>query len=83
MRLMISGTFANASTVEVYGALTYKIVTFKYNRSTGNFLGNLDSSGSQYFDLSAAFDRGGHRHESHQSERESSSPASGHVGLRG
>lgn len=53
-----AGTFANANTVEVYGALTYKIVTFKYNRSVGNFLGNLDSSGSQYFDLSAAFDLG-------------------------
>jgi uncharacterized protein (TIGR02001 family) len=53
-----AGTFANASTVEVYGALSYKIVTFKYNRSVSNFLGNLDSKGSQYFDLSAAFDLG-------------------------
>jgi uncharacterized protein (TIGR02001 family) len=49
-----AGTFSNASTVEVYGALTYGIYTFKYNRSVGDFLGNLDSSGSQYFDLSAA-----------------------------
>jgi uncharacterized protein (TIGR02001 family) len=53
-----AGLFGNASTVEVYGALTYKIATFKYNRSVGNFLGNLDSSGSQYFDLSAAIDLG-------------------------
>lgn len=53
-----AGLFSNASTTEVYGSLTYKIVTFKYNRSTGDFLGNLDSHGSQYFDLSAAFDLG-------------------------
>jgi len=51
-----AGTFANASTVEVYGDLIYKIYTLKYNRSVGNFLGNLNSSGSQYFDLSAAVD---------------------------
>ena len=51
-----AGTFANASTTEVYGALTYTIYTLKYNRSVGNFLGNVNSSGSQYFDLSAAID---------------------------
>ncbi len=49
-----SGLFSNASTVEVYGDLTYTIYTLKYNRSVGDFLGNLNSSGSQYFDLSAA-----------------------------
>jgi len=48
------GTYSNASTVEIYGDLTYGIYTFKYNRSVGDFLGNPDSSGSQYFDLSAA-----------------------------
>jgi len=53
-----AGTFGNASTVEVYGALSFKMFTFKYNRSVGNFLGNLNSSGSQYFDLSAAIDLG-------------------------
>ena len=53
-----AGLYANANTTEVYGALTYRIYTFKYNRSVGNFLGNLDSSGSQYFDLSAAIDLG-------------------------
>ena len=53
-----AGLFANASTTEVYGALTYKIFTLKYNRSVSNFLGNLDSKGSQYFDLSAAIDLG-------------------------
>lgn len=51
-----AGTYANASTTEAYGALTYGIYTFKYNRSLGNFLGNVNSSGSQYFDLSAGID---------------------------
>jgi uncharacterized protein (TIGR02001 family) len=51
-----AGLFSKADTVEVYGALTYSLFTFKYNRSVGDFLGNLDSSGSQYVDLSAAFD---------------------------
>ncbi|MBE7942627.1 hypothetical protein IM725_18820 [Ramlibacter aquaticus] len=53
-----AGLFANASTTEVYGSLTYKMFTLKYNRSVSNFLGNLDSKGSQYFDLSAAIDLG-------------------------
>lgn len=51
-----AGTYSNANTVEAYGALTYGIYTFKYNRSLGDFLGNVNSSGSQYFDLSAAID---------------------------
>ena len=51
-----AGTFVNANTTEIYGALTYKIYTLKYNRSVGNFLGNLSSTGSQYFDLSAGVD---------------------------
>ena len=51
-----AGTYTNADTVEVYGALTYGIYTFKYSRSVGDFLGNMNSSGSQYFDLSAAID---------------------------
>ena len=53
-----AGAFANASTTEAYLMLTYKMVNFKYNRSLGNFLGNIDSSGSQYFDLNASFDLG-------------------------
>ena len=51
-----AGLFTDASTWEVYGALTYKMFTLKYNRSVSNFLGNLDSKGSQYLDLSANFD---------------------------
>ena len=53
-----AGLYSNANTTEVYGALTYNVFTFKYNRSTGNYLGFLRSSGSQYFDLSANFDLG-------------------------
>ena len=48
----------NADTTEIYGALTYKMFTAKYSRSTGTFLGFLKSSGSDYFDVSAAFDLG-------------------------
>lgn len=51
-----AGTYSNADTVEAYGALSYEIYTFKYSRSLGDFLGNVNSSGSQYFDLSAAID---------------------------
>lgn len=53
-----AGAYSNANTTEIYGALTYSVVTLKYNRSTGNYLGFLKSSGSQYFDLSANFDLG-------------------------
>ena len=53
-----AGVFGNANTTEVYLLLTYKMVNLKYNRSVGNFLGNLDSSGSQYLDLNATFDLG-------------------------
>ena len=51
-----AGAFSNANTTEIYGALTHGMYTFKYSRSLGDFLGNLNSSGSQYFDLSAAID---------------------------
>ena len=34
------------------------MATLKYSRSSGDFLGNLNSSGSSYIDLSAAFDLG-------------------------
>ena len=50
--------YVNANTTEIYGALTYNMFTAKYSRSTGDFLGFLKSSGSQYFDLSANFDLG-------------------------
>jgi uncharacterized protein (TIGR02001 family) len=43
----------NANTTEVYGALTFGIMTAKYSRSTGNFTANPNSSGSAYIDLAA------------------------------
>ena len=52
------GGSTNANTTEIYGALTYNMFTAKYSRSTGTFLGFLNSSGSQYLDLSANFDVG-------------------------
>jgi uncharacterized protein (TIGR02001 family) len=55
---LAANSYSNANTTEIYGALTYNVFTFKYNRSTGNYLGFLRSSGSQYFDLSANFDLG-------------------------
>lgn len=48
----------NANTTEVYGALTFGIVTAKYSQSTGNFIANPNSSGSAYLELAAAFDLG-------------------------
>ncbi|WP_395055290.1 TorF family putative porin [Polaromonas sp.] len=53
-----AGDYGNASTTEYYGALTYSVVTLKYSRSAGRFLGNNNSSGSTYIDLSATFDLG-------------------------
>ena len=53
-----AGAFSNASTNEWYAAVTYSVATLKYSRSFGDFLGNINSSGSQYLDLSATFDLG-------------------------
>jgi uncharacterized protein (TIGR02001 family) len=53
-----AGLFSKADTNEWYVAGTYKMFTLKYNRTMGNLLGNLDSGGSGYLDLSAAFDLG-------------------------
>lgn len=53
-----AGSFSNATTYEFYGALTYNIFTVKYNQSVGDFLGNLNSNASRYWDLSATFDLG-------------------------
>ena len=57
-RGVAAGAYSNASTNEVYFGLSYNVVTFKYSRSMGDFLGNVRSGGSQYFDLSANFDLG-------------------------
>jgi uncharacterized protein (TIGR02001 family) len=44
-----------ANTNEIYGAVSYKWVTAKYSRSSGNLFGVADSSGSGYMDLSASY----------------------------
>lgn len=48
----------NANTSELYGALTYGLVTAKYSRSAGNFIANPNSSGSAYLEVAATFDLG-------------------------
>ena len=48
----------NANTTEIYGALSYGLVTAKYSRSVGNFVANPSSSGSAYFEVAANFDLG-------------------------
>ncbi|GAC1532737.1 MAG: TorF family putative porin [Ramlibacter sp.] len=53
-----AGQFSKADTNEWYVGLTYLMVTAKYNHAIGDFLGNLNSAGSDYFDLSGAFDLG-------------------------
>ena len=53
----VSG-FVNADTTEVYGALTYSVVTAKYSRSAGNFAAIPNSSGSAYLEVAASFDLG-------------------------
>jgi uncharacterized protein (TIGR02001 family) len=53
-----AGLYSKADTKEFYGAVTYSVATLKYSQSLGDFLGNLNSNGSRYWDLSANFDLG-------------------------
>jgi len=53
-----ANVLANANTTEVYGALTYSVVTAKYSRSVSNFMANNSSSGSTYIEVAASFDLG-------------------------
>ena len=48
----------SANTLEVYGAVTFGVVTAKYSHSTSNLFGFADSKGSGYLDVSATFDLG-------------------------
>lgn len=57
-RGVAAGAYTNANTNEIYFGLSYNVVNFKYSRSLGNFLGNVRSGGSQYFDINANFDLG-------------------------
>lgn len=48
----------DANTTEIYGALTFGIVTAKYSQATTNFIANMDSKGANYLELAAVFDLG-------------------------
>ena len=48
----------NASTNEIYGAVTYGLFTAKYSHAVSNLFGFTDSKNSGYLDLSATFDLG-------------------------
>jgi uncharacterized protein (TIGR02001 family) len=49
---------ANANTFEIYGAVTYSVVTVKYSHALTNLFGNAGTKNSGYLDLSATFDLG-------------------------
>jgi len=53
-----AGTVSRADTNEIYAGVTYGTFTAKINRTTGNLLGFLSSSGSTYLDLSMGIDLG-------------------------
>ena len=53
-----AGNFSKADTLEYYAGLTLGPVSLKYYVSSGDFLGNRRSDGSNYLDLSATFDLG-------------------------
>ena len=57
LRYQYPGTSA-ANTTELYGALTYGMLTAKYSQSTTNLFGTVNSKGSGYLDLSATIDLG-------------------------
>jgi uncharacterized protein (TIGR02001 family) len=46
------------NTFELYGALTFGVVTAKYSHATTNLFGTVNSKNSSYLDLSANFDLG-------------------------
>ncbi len=54
----VNGTYTNANTDEIYGAVTAGVFTAKYSYSLSNLFGYKDSKGSTYLDLSATFDLG-------------------------
>lgn len=49
---------ANADTAEIYGALTYSIVTVKYSHSVTNLFGFANSKNSGYLEVAANVDLG-------------------------
>jgi len=58
LRYNYPGTYGanlSADTNEVYGAITYSIVTAKYSYSTSDLFGVADSKGSTYAELNASY----------------------------
>ena len=55
---VVNGSYVNANTDEIYGAVTAGVVTAKYSYSLSDLFGNKGSKGSTYLDLSATFDLG-------------------------
>jgi uncharacterized protein (TIGR02001 family) len=53
-----AGGYSKADTTEGFVGLSYSVATLKYYQSFGDFLGNKNSNGSRYIDLSATFDLG-------------------------
>lgn len=53
-----ANNYSKADTTEAYVGVSYGPVTLKYSQSFGDFLGNLNSNGSRYWDLSANLDLG-------------------------
>jgi uncharacterized protein (TIGR02001 family) len=49
---------ADANTLEIYGALTYGIVTAKYSHALTDLFGNANSKNSGYLEVAATFDLG-------------------------
>ncbi|NDF45577.1 MAG: hypothetical protein EB125_07760, partial [Betaproteobacteria bacterium] len=47
-KLANTGSYGNANTNEVYGALTYGVFTAKYSHAISNLFGNLNSKNSYY-----------------------------------
>ncbi len=57
-KLKDTGIYSNASTTEIYGAVSYGPVTAKYSHAVTDLFGNIDSKNSKYLELNASFDLG-------------------------
>lgn len=53
-----AAAYSKADTNEAYVGISYGVASLKVYQSLGDFLGNLNSNGSRYWDLSASFDLG-------------------------
>lgn len=67
----------SANTTEIYGALTFGIVTAKYSHAVTNTFGNPDSKNSGYLELAAGFEAGGVTITPHVGHQKIKGPAGG------